>query len=119
MSRRTQLVRLTGSSVALLVAAVFASEFSRMQLNSFINLAGYGLSDLPMVCIAFARFSYLLLLVAPAVFGLGLAAVSRDSSPSVRVEIFSTCAWVLSLLVVVTCLLAWQLPYYSPVPELG
>ncbi|MCP4900662.1 MAG: hypothetical protein GY906_27175, partial [bacterium] len=71
MSRRVQLVRLTGSSVALLIAIVFASEFSRMQLQAFTGLAGYGVAELPLICVYFARFSAFGLLLGPAVFGLG------------------------------------------------
>ncbi len=119
MSRRVQLVRLIGSSLALLIASLFASEFSRMQVRAFINLAGFGIGDLPSVCVVIARYSAFGLFLGPIAFGLGYLAISRDPSPSVRAEVVATTAFVLSILIVLACLLAWQLPYAAPVAEIG
>ncbi|MCP4896127.1 MAG: hypothetical protein GY906_04050, partial [bacterium] len=90
----------------------------RMQLQAFTGLAGYGVAELPLICVYFARFSAFGLLLGPAVFGLGFVFLSRDPSPSVKAELVSTLALVFALAVVVGCLLAWQLPYYVPVVEI-
>jgi ABC-type multidrug transport system permease subunit len=119
MNRRIQLTRLTGSSLLLLIAGYFSHQFSRFQLTGFVNLGGYRVHDLPAVCLFFARFSVFALLLSPLVFGFGVWLLSRQESPSARVECVSVAAVLLAMLLVAGCLLAWQLPYLAPVVELS
>ena len=117
MSRRAQLVRLVGSSLCLLVSAVFCHQFSSFQFNSLVHGAGFSPHDLPWMCLWLVRYSPALLVLPLLVLGLGITGLVKRDRPSGAVELVAQTALVLALVIVVGCILVWQLPYASPPTE--
>jgi len=113
MSRRAQLVRLVGSSLCLLVSAVFCLQFSSFQYNSLVQGAGFSPQDLPWLCLWLVRYSPALLALPLLVLWLGVTGLMRRDGPSGTVELVAQTALVLALIIVVGCILVWQLPYTS------
>jgi hypothetical protein len=111
MSRRAQLVRLVGSSLCLLVSAVFCQQFSSFQFNALVDGAGFSAQDLPWLCLWLARYSPALLALPLLTLWLGITGLMKREGPSGAVELVAQTALVLALIIVVGCILVWQLPY--------
>jgi hypothetical protein len=114
MTRKTQLVRLVGACLCLLLGVVFCHQFSWFQLGAFVYGAGFEPEDLPLVCLWFARYSVVLLALPPLILWLGLSRLMRSAKISTAVEVLSQLALVTALALVVACIIAWQLPYMGP-----
>lgn len=111
--RRVQLVRLVGGCLVLLTSVVFCLEFSRFQVAGLVSGAGYPLSRLPRSCTLFALYSQWLLLLPPLLLAIGIHRLLRERTESVRVEIVQQVALLLAAVLVLTCIVAWQVPYAS------
>ena len=118
MSRRSQLVRLVGSSLSLLVSAVFCQQFSSFQFNSLVHGAGFSPPQLPWLCLWLVRYSPALMALPLLFLWVGVAGLMKRDGPSGTVELVAQTALVLALIIVVGCILVWQLPYASPPAEL-
>lgn len=113
MTRRVQLVRLVGACLVLLVGVLFCLEFSRFQLAALAAGTGYPMARLPRACSFFAGSSHWLLLLPPLLLALGLRRLLRERAESVQVEVLQQAAVVLAVLLVLGCIVAWQVPYVT------
>jgi hypothetical protein len=114
MSRRPQLVRLIGSCLSLLVGALFCQQFSRFQFDALVQGAGFPQEDLTILCNWFLSYSPILLALPMLMLWLGLVLLFRSQGPSGMVELCAQVALVLAFILVVICILAWQVPYAIP-----
>lgn len=110
MSRQLQLVRLVGACLILLAAVVFCIEFSGYQVAA---LAGVGIGGLrlPAICRFFAGTSHWILLAPPLLLAIGLQRLLRERTESVGAEIVQQLAVVLAVILILGCIVAWQIPY--------
>lgn len=117
MTRRVQLVRLVGACLVLLVGILFCLEFSRFQVAALAAAGSYPMSRLPRVCSLFAGSSHWLLFMPPLLLALGLRRLLRERSESVQVEVVQQVAVVLAVILVLGCIVAWQIPYAAMAME--
>ncbi len=116
-ARRLQLVRLVGSCLALLFGVVFCHQFSTYQIQNFVYGAGIPVSHLPALCRWFAFFSTWILLLPPAILWMGTRRLLRSPTSSPSVEMLNQITVLLTVVLVLGCILAWQVPYAMPVGE--
>ena len=116
-SRKLQLVRLLGACLVLLTGVVFGHQFSGYQLHNFMYGAGVPPSHLPQLCRWFAFYSQWLMLMPPAILLVGTRRLLRDRVPSASVEVLVMATLLLTVVLVLGCLLAWQVPYSVSVGE--
>ena len=116
-TRRVQLVRLVGSSLGLLVGIVFCHQFSTFQIHGFVYGAGIPVSHLPALCRWYAFLSIWLMVLPPAVLWIGSRRLLRESAQSAAVEMWTQLTILLTVVLVLGCILTWQLPYTVPVGE--
>jgi hypothetical protein len=114
MSRRPQLIRLVGSCLCLLVSGVFCQQFSDSQYRGLVFVAGIPSQELPALCMWLTRYSPIFLVLPPVVLFVGVIRLLRRREESAVVELLSQGVLVLSLILVVMCILAWQAPYLPP-----
>lgn len=117
MSRRPQLVRLVGACLSLLIGTVFCQQFSRFQFNALVRGAGYPPEELPTLCIWFLRYTPMLMVLPLMMLWIGATLLLRRKGPSGTVELCIQTALVLALVLIVVCILAWQVPYAPPLGE--
>ena len=118
MTKRVQLIRLSGACLCLLVGVSFCHAFSSFQANAFVYGVGVDPRSLPTLCVLFVRWSMLLMLAPPALFAFGLARLMKEPTPSPAAELCAAAALVLAILLVTVCILAWQVPYAVPVGDM-
>ncbi len=111
MSRRPQLIRLVGSCLCLLASAVFCHSFSGSQYHALVFGAGLAPQELPFVCVWLARYSAVLIGLPLVFVWFGMSRLLRSQGPSAVVELIAQTALVLALLLLIGCILAWQVPY--------
>jgi len=95
----------------LLGAVFFSHLFSSMQIDAFVYGVGYPVALLPTLCIWFARYSAWAVLLPPMIAWVGARRLIRERQPSTAVELLSQLTLLLALVLVLGCILAWQLPY--------
>jgi hypothetical protein len=117
VDRTIQLVRLVGACLALLAAVVFCHRFSGFQLQNFVFQAGIPASHLPPMCRLFAFHSPWMMLLSPLVLAVGARRLIRERTASVYVEVLLMVTVILAIVVVLGCILAWQVPYTVPTGE--
>lgn len=117
VGRKLQLIRLMGACLALLVGVVFCHQFSGFQLQNFVYGAGIAASQLPAVCRWFAFQSTWLLILPPVILLVGTRRLLREPNPSAYVEVLQMVTILLTVVAVLGCILAWQVPYAVPVGE--
>jgi hypothetical protein len=100
-----------------LVSAVFCRQFSAFQFSSLVHGAGFPPRELPWLCLWLTRYSPALLALPLLVLWLGISGLMKRDGPSGTVELVAQTALVLALIIVVGCILVWQLPYAAPPTE--
>jgi hypothetical protein len=90
---------------------VFCQQFSEYQYRALVFVAGMEPRALPEICLLLTRYSPLLLMLPPAVLLVGVTRLLRQSDESSFVELLSQGVLVLSFVLVVLCILVWQVPY--------
>jgi hypothetical protein len=111
VSRKPQLIRLAGSCLCLLVSVFFCHRFSGFQYDALVFGAGFEPRDLPSLCIWFARYSPLLMAMPIVILWVGATRLVRRSKEDALVELLAQLALVAAVLLLVACILAWQVPY--------
>jgi hypothetical protein len=117
VDRRIQLIRLVGACLGLLAAVVFCHRFSSYQMQNFVLGAGVPVSHLPTMCSWFAFHSFWLLLLPPLVLLVGARRLIRERAASTYVEVLLLVTVLLAVVMVLGCILAWQVPYTMPTGE--
>ncbi len=117
VGRKLQLVRLVGACLGLLFGVVFCHQFSGFQLQNFVYGAGISASQLPPACRWFAFQSPWLLILPPVILLVGSRRLLRERTPSVYLEVLQMVTVLLAVVLVLGCILAWQVPYAVPVGE--
>jgi hypothetical protein len=119
MSRKPQLIRLAGSCVCLLASVFFCHRFSGYQYDALVFGAGFEPRDLPFLCIWFARYSPLLLAMPIVILWIGATRLVRRPKEGGLVELLAQIALVTALLLLIGCILAWQVPYAADLGALA
>ena len=70
-----------------------------------------------MLCLWYLRYSPILLALPMLMLWLGAIWLLRHKGPSGAVELINQVALVLAFVLIVTCILVWQVPYAIPVGE--
>ena len=117
VSRKRQLVKLVGACLGLLFGVVFCHQFSAYQVQNFFYGAGIPASHLPAICRWFAFQTTWLLVLPPAILLVGTRRLLRERTASVYLEVLQLVTVLLAVVLVLGCILAWQVPYAVPVGE--
>jgi len=119
MSRRPQLIRLAGSCLCLLASVFFCHRFSAFQYDALVFGAGFEPRDLPTMCIWFVRYSPLLLAMPIVILWIGATRLVRRPQEDGLVELLAQLALVTAVLLLIGCILAWQVPYVADLGTLA
>jgi hypothetical protein len=110
-NRRPQLIRLTGSCLAMLASVFFCHRFSGFQYDSLVLGGGTDPRSLPAICHWFVRYSQIAIAVPIIILWAGAVRLVRRSSEDALVEALAQLALIAALLLLIFCILAWQIPY--------
>ena len=111
MHRRSLLVRLVGSNLCLVAAALFCRVYGIRQMDAYLRTDGVDLGgDALRMARLLTAASPVMMLLPVVLVALGLRWLLRGPEGVVTVELVSQVALVLAFVLVVTCLLLWQLP---------
>jgi hypothetical protein len=92
--------------------------FSAFQIRLLVTQAGIPPHHLPVLCLSFAHHSLVLMLLPVVLAAAGIHRLFRDASPSPGAELYAATALVLAVLLLVVCILAWQVPYATASGEM-
>ncbi len=111
MQRRSLLVRLVGSNLCLVAGGLFCRVYGARQMETLALGGGTGVvGGVPAPAHLLTVVSPALILLPAILFALGLRALLRGTEGVVVAEVLAQVALVLAFVVVVACLLVWQLP---------